>query len=296
MARGASREAEHDYAVDAAATFKLDTYRGAVDVKASDDGKIHVKIFEDVANTSDEAADRLFKRIEVQEKAAPGEVSIVVRNPAETRIRFVWDDPQRVDINYAVLVPRRCNLVLVTNDGGISVGDLSGGVDAKAKKGVVFLRQIDGNVRVNSDSGDIIISRCLGSVDLRARSGNVRMGTLRGGGDIRTTSGDIEVQHSRGGLFASTDEGDVTVGFEGEFHKDSKIDTNGGAITVRLDPAMSCQIRASSVWGRVHTTLPVALKSGGDGKRSLDGILNGGGRILALHANGGQIHIDPPRI
>jgi DUF4097 and DUF4098 domain-containing protein YvlB len=293
--RAAERTIERVYSVADGATLNLDTYRGAIDVKQSDDSRIHVKILEQIFAFESPEADPIFKRVEIEEKADAHAVSIVVRNPFETRVRFVWSEKEHIVIGCSILVPKTCNLVLATNDGGMTVDNLSGNIDARAKKGTVFFRRIEGDIRAEADDGDMIISRCMGSVDLRARTGNIRVGTIARHGIVRTLNGDIDVGHALGGLVASAEAGNVTIGFEKEFPENVKIETNGGAINVQLDPGTRCRIKASSVWGRVHATLPLSVKSGGDGERSLDALFNGGGPLLLLHANGGQVHIALPR-
>ena len=39
--------------------------------------------------------------------------------------------------------------------------------------------------------------------------------------------------------------------------------------------------------------VPMAVRSGGDGRKTLVGTLNGGGPLVTLHANGGQVSIQP---
>lgn len=283
------------YPVADGATFALDAYRGTIEVQQSNDSRIHLIVSEQVADLDPTEAERVFKRVELTEKADAGAVSITVRNPAETRVLFVWKEKERVALNYSILVPKTCRLVLATSEGGITVGDFSGSIDAKAKKGVVFLRRIEGDIRAEADDGDLIISRCLGSASLRVRVGNIRVGTIGGRADLWALNGEINVQHAHRGLVASAEAGNVSIGLEKEFPEDVKIRTNGGAISVKLDPGARCRIQAKSIWGRVHAALPVLVKSGGNGERSLDALFNGGGPLLDLHADGGQVSIELPK-
>ena len=294
-AHAAEQVIQREYSVAGRATLKLDAYGGAIVVRQSDDARIHMRISEQVANAKPAEAEAIFKRVEIGEKADAGEVSIAVRNPAETRVLFVWKEKERVILNFSILVPKTCNVVLSTNDGGITVDDITGGVDAKAAKGTVFLRRIDGDIRAEADAGDLIVSRCLGAASLRVRSGDIRVGTIGRHADLWALSGDINVQHAHGGLLASAEAGNVSIGVEKEFPEDVTIKTNGGAIDVKLDPGARCRIRAKSVWGKVHAALPILVKSGGDGERSLDALFNGGGPLLDLHADGGQIKIGLPK-
>ena len=197
---------------------------------------------------------------------------------------------------YVVFVPPACTLDLVTNDGGITIGSMTANVNARARKGTIFMRGIDGNVHAETDHGNIVLSHCSGSATLKCFVGDIRVGTIRGHADFVTTNGDIDVQHALGGLNAKAEEGDVVADFPAKMSGNSSVTTNGGAITARISPTARCSIQASSVWGRVSTTLPIAVDSGGNEKRNLVGRLNGGGPEVLIHADGGQVHIDPPRI
>jgi hypothetical protein len=298
-ARATERVLLRDYPALPGATLKIDTYRGSVDVRESPDDRIHVEIHEDPGTDEPAEADRILGALKLDVTQDGATVSIVARNPSETGVHFVWQDRQKIVLAYAVLVPRVCNLDLATNDGGISVDandSMSGRVAVRARKGTVFLRWIDGNIKASVDTGDIIVSRCTGAIDLTAYVGNIRVGTVGGYAELHTTNGDIDLQHALGGVKTFAEVGDITVGLPGTFHHDSNISTNGGAITVRLDPAAHCSVQASSIWGRVRTALPFAVESGGNGKKSLVGRLNGGGALLQLHADGGHVRIDAPRI
>jgi DUF4097 and DUF4098 domain-containing protein YvlB len=294
-AHAAEQAIQREYSVAGGATLKLDTYRGTIEVGQSDDARIHLRISEQVTNAEAAEAAAIFKRVEIGEKADAGAVSVVVRNPAETRVLFVWKEKERVALNYSILVPKTCSVVLSTNQGDINVNDITGSVDAKAAKGTVFLRRIDGDIRAEAEAGDLIVSRCLGSASLRVRSGNIRVGTIGRHADLWALSGDINVQHAHGGLVASAEAGNVSIGLEKEFPEQVKIKTSGGGIDVKLDPGARCRIQARSVWGKVHAALPILVRSGGDGERSLDALFNGGGPLLELHADGGQVYIGLPK-
>lgn len=297
--RAAERVEREDYPAPPGATLKLDTYRGGIDVRDSPDDRIHVEIYEDPGTDDPAEMSRILGRLQIARRQEGTDISIVIRNETETGVRFVWQGQEKISLSCILRVPRVCNLDLATNDGGVSVDSsttLVGRVRARAHKGTVFFRFVDGDIVASTDNGDMVLSRCQGSVDLKAYVGNIRIGTVRGRAVLRTINGNIELQHPFGGVEASAEAGDITVELPRSFDRESSIRTNSGAITVRLDPAAHCLVRASSVWGHVRTALPFAVESGGDGKRSLVGRLNGGGALLVLHANGGQVRIDPPRI
>jgi len=293
--RAAERISRAAFSVGHGATLKVDTYRGSIDVQEATDGQIHIEGHVDPGVDDPVKSEQMLQRLQLEIRQEGNTVSIVQRNPRETGVRFVWENPEDVVIYYVLQVPPGCNVDLATNGGGITVGNLTGSVDARAKNGSIFLRRIDGSIHASTEGGDIVVSHCVGSVVLKALLGGIRIGTVTGHAELHATNGDIEVQHALGGLNASTEMGDVTAAFPAAFNRDSSVKTNGGAITVRIDPAAHCSIQASSIWGKVRTTLPIAVDSGGNEKRKLAGRLNGGGALMVIHADGGQVHIDAPK-
>ena len=298
-ARAEERIVQRDFEAQPGATLKIDTYRGSVDVRDSPDGRIHVAIHMDPGTDEHDEADKILQRLQLDVRQDGAVVSIVARNPAETRVRFVWEEKQKISLAYGVRVPRACNLDIATRDGGVSVdalGAIAGRMTVRATKGTVFLRNIDGDISAAVDNGDLVVGRCSGSVDLKVSVGNIRVGTVAGPATLQSTNGDIELQHGLDAVKASAEAGEISVGLPRTFGRDSTIKTNGGGITVRMDPGAHCSLQASSVWGHVHTALPFVPESGGDDKRTLVGRLNGGGALLTLRADGGQVRIEAPRI
>ena len=297
--RATERVERLDFPAPSGVSLKLDTYRGGIDVRDSADGQIHVEIHEDPGTDEPAEMARILSGLRLERKREGALISVVIRNPDETGARFVWEENRKINLSYAIRVPQACNLDLATNDGGVSVDaptTIVGRMAVRARKGTVFFRFIDGDIAAAVDTGDLVVSRCTGAVNLKAYVGNIRVGTVGGDATLRTTNGDIDFQHALGAVNASAEAGEITLGLPKTFDRDSTVKTDGGAITVRIDPAAHCSVQASSVWGRVHTALPFAVESGGGGRKTLVGRLNGGGALLMLHANGGQVRIDAPRI
>jgi hypothetical protein len=290
-AHGAERDVNQVFPVQPGCTLKVDVDRGGITVEESDASEVRVAIHVEIGADTEAEADRLGEALQLEIKAENNIVSVRARNPVETGVRLTWRDDNPIDLTCKIFVPRRCNVVLTTRHGGITVGSLQGRVVARTGTGTVFLHRIDGSVDARTQNGDVIVSRCSGAAVLRTLGGTIRAGTMGGRVDLKNSGGDIEVQAARAGLTASADVGDVTVGFPRDFSGDSEINASYGNIVAKIDPAASCVVRASSVWGRVQSALPLAVESGGNGRSQLAGRLNQGGPVLTLHANGGQVRI-----
>jgi hypothetical protein len=295
-ARAREREVTRTYPAPAGCALQLDTYRGDVEVEPASGAQIRVEVHLDVAIPDDREADRLLDRLQLDLKQEGNLVSVFARNPHEMGLRFVWQDRERIRIDYTIAVPPGCDVRIITADGEISVRDVTARVRVRTARGGIVCKRIRGDLDASSGSGDLILSHCDGAAVLQTGRGEIRAGTIAGPAQVRAVNGDIDIQHALGGISAFAEAGSITVGVGPDFGRASSLLTDGGAITVRLDAATRCTVDASSVWGRVHTALPFAVQSGGDGKKRLVGRLNGGGPELKIHADGGQVQIDPARI
>jgi hypothetical protein len=277
------------------AALKVECYRGSVAVEASTDGQFHIEITVDSGTDDPVRSKRLLKAVLTEIAPAGPAVDVAVRNPSETGWHFDDGEPSRLSIYCHCLVPAACDLTIATRNGGITVGDLAGRIEVRGRNGTLFLRSIRGDIQGEEEGGDVVLSHCTGSARFRAMQGNIRAGVVEGKMEATTTNGDIDVQGALGGAVLSATAGNITLGLPKDPAGATRIETDGGAITVRIDPEVHCSVRATSVWGKVHlrTMVPMAVRSGGDGRKTLVGTLNGGGPLVTLHANGGQVSIQP---
>jgi len=292
-ARAFEREVTRTFPVEPGCTVKVDLYRGNMSIEEDDVSEVRVGIRLEVGVETEAEANRALGTLQLDLKSEGNAVSVVARNPAETRVRFVWNDKYQVDFSCKITVPRQCNVDLRTREGTITVGSLTGHVAARTETGNIFIRRIDGSVDASTQFGSLIVSRCTGATTLQTLKGTIRAGTLGGRASLKNMTGSIEVLAARAGVTAYAEAGDVVIGFPRDFTGDSDIRALGGNIDASIDPAANAVIKASSVWSRVQSKLTLAIESGGDGKRSLIGRLNDGGPVLTLHANGGHVKILP---
>jgi hypothetical protein len=277
--------------------LKIDTHRGSLIISTGDVSFIRVEIHMQPGADKREEGDEILQHLRLDLNPESNGLSIFARNIAETRVRFVWEEKQKINLAYYILVPKDCSLDLRTQDGGITVGDLHSTVSAHANRGAIALKHIQGAVEAETDTAAIIVAHCDSDVTIKDNLGDIRLGTVDGVLTASNTSGDIEVQHAQGGAKLYANAGDITIGFAAGVTKDAEVKTNGGSIYVRLDPLTHCRIDASSnPLGKVTSKVAFKLTSGGNKTSALGGEMNGGGPLLGLHAHGGYVEINPPRI
>ena len=119
---------------------------GGVSVKGWDQHQVLVRArVQTGAPTQDEAVG-LGRQIRIETSGA----KIFASGP-ESRKNYHWD------VSYEVFVPRRADLSLETQNGGISIADVNGRIDFTALNGGVVLKRVGGEVRGSTTNGGLII-------------------------------------------------------------------------------------------------------------------------------------------
>lgn len=290
-AAAAQRVERQAFAVQPGCTVRLDAYRGAIQVEASTDDTVQVRVTVDYVTESYAQAEAVLSGFQLAAVTAGNEIRLLARNPKDRGTRFTWDKSERPRVVYHLTVPTHCNLDLQTPDGGITVAPLRGEMRARGELGTIFFRQVDGSIEAATSTGNIIVSRCTGTVNLKSVQGDVRIGTVGGLASLRTVDGDIEVQTAYAAVDAATANGDVTAGFA-KLADPSRIKTSLGSIRATVNPSAAFSLQAAASFGKVLAKVDVAAVKGGNGRSKLRGNYQGGGPLLDLKASSGNVVIE----
>lgn len=291
--RAIEREVVRTFPVSGDAQLKVEIVRGIITVEERDALEIKVTAFVDFRTEAVDKAARLEAALNLTMTADGPLITVRAQDPAGRGVRLEVGESAPVDLECRISVPRTCSVELATREGPITVGNLSGRMIVRTTQGNIFLRRIDGTIDARTQAGDVTISRCSGAVVASTVQGSIHVGTLGGRAELKSANGEIEVLAARGGLDVSAESGDVIVGFPRQRSGEARVRTGYGNILATIDPAANCVVQASSFWGKVQSTLPLTVETGGDGKSQLTGRLNQGGPRLTLSASGGNVKIKP---
>ena len=189
---------------------------GGVQVKGWDQNQILVRArVQTGAPTADEAA-ALARQIRIETSGA----KIFASGP-ESRRDYHWD------VSYEVLVPRRADLSIETQNGGIKIADVTGRIDFNAVNGGVVLKKVGGAVRGSTTNGGLVIEL----------SGDRWDGESL---DVSTTNGGIIMsvpENYSAHLQTGTVNGSVSVDFpvtvQGRITKQIALDLGSGGAPVK---------------------------------------------------------------
>jgi hypothetical protein len=142
---------------------------GGVSVKGWDQNQVLVRARVQTGAPTAEEAKSLAGQIRIETSGA----KIFASGP-EGRRDYNWN------VSYEVFVPRRADLSVETQNGGIAIADVNGRIDFTALNGGVVLKRVGGAVRGSTTNGGLIIElsgdRWDGeSLDVSTTNGGVMM-------------------------------------------------------------------------------------------------------------------------
>ena len=119
---------------------------GGVSVKGWDQNQVLIRARVQTGAPTAEEAKSLAGQIRIETSGA----KIFASGP-ENRRDYHWD------VSYEVFVPRRADLSVETQNGGIAIADVNGRIDFTALNGGVVLKRVGGAVRGSTTNGGLVI-------------------------------------------------------------------------------------------------------------------------------------------
>jgi hypothetical protein len=189
---------------------------GGVSVQGWDRNEILVRARIQTAGPTEAEANELAKQISIE----TGDSKIFASGPPN-RTDHWWS------VSYEIFVPRRSNLSLKTNNGGISIADVNGRLEFSALNGGVNLRHVGGTVRGGTTNGGL----------------NVELSGDRWDGealDVSTTNGGVSMsipENYSARLETGTVNGRLSIDFpvtvQGDITRELAVTLGSGGATIR---------------------------------------------------------------
>jgi DUF4097 and DUF4098 domain-containing protein YvlB len=211
------------------------------------------------------------------------------------------------------------NITLQTGGGNIKIASAKGDIKAESGGGsVVVLSGLQGAV-LETSAGSIRVDKCSGTVKATTGGGSVDLGEIGGPAEIETGAGSIRLASAKGRVRAQTGGGSIQLdgatsvqaetaaggiivkllsssgGAGGR--NNSTLETSAGDITVYLANDLPISIRAAIEVANGHTIksdfsdIRVSSEGGQWGPQTVtaEGQLNGGGPVLKVRTNSGNV-------
>ena len=209
------------------------------------------------------------------------------------------------------------NVSLQTGGGNIKVASAKGEIKAESGGGnVVVLSGLRGAV-LETGGGSIRVDKCSGPVKATTGGGSVDLGDVGGAAQIETGAGSIRLASANGRVQAQTGGGSIQLdgatSVQAETaaggivvklvssaggRNNSSLETAAGDITVYLANDLAISIRAEIEAANGHTIrsdfsdIHVSSEGGPWGPKTVtaEGQLNGGGPVLKVRTNSGNVN------
>jgi DUF4097 and DUF4098 domain-containing protein YvlB len=203
-----------------------------------------------------------------------------------------------------------------TGGGNIKIASAKGKLGAESGGGSIMVVSCLQGATLDTGGGNIQVERCQGTVRATTGGGSVDLGDIGGPAEIETGGGSIRLSSAKGPVKAETGGGCIELngvpsaraetgggGIIAKFlasgdRTDSTLETSAGDITVYLATDLSISIRANIELANGHRIIAsdfpdihIASEGGEWGPRtaSAEGQLNGGGPVLKVRTNSGNI-------
>ena len=181
--------------------------------------------------------------------------------------------PKHLQVRMEVEVPTRTNLDIRTGGGDVKVNHLEGETNLETSGGDVKASELKGNLNARTSGGDMELRNLTGDISVKTNGGDITLENVHGRVEAHTSGGDVTASRARGNA------------------KGGEIETSGGDIELRLDPAINLRLDASTSSGEVTSNLPRLSVTGEISSSRLHGTLGSGGETLRVHTNGGSVRI-----
>jgi hypothetical protein len=198
-------------------TIAIDGRRnGGVSVKGWDQNQVLVRARVQTGAPTEDEARALGGQVKIETSGA----KIFASGP-ETRKDYQWN------VSYEVFVPRRADLSVETQNGGIAIADVNGRIDFTALNGGVVLKRVGGAVHGSTTNGGLVIElsgdRWDGdSLDVSTTNGGVMMSVPE------NYSAHLETGTVNGGISV-----DFPVNVQGRLTKQVAFDLGSGGPLVK---------------------------------------------------------------
>ena len=277
----AGSQIEKTLKLDPGGRFVLEADEGSVDVVGTNQAGASVVI------TS--YRDDLEKEVDFKFEEDAG----VVRVREHRRNWFFLDflfDP--LGLHYEIRVPRSTTLEIKTGGGAIRVDSTVGYADLKTSGGPIEISNLIGDVHAHTSGGQIRAEQIQGEIEVGTSGGGIEADSIDGGLVADTSGGQIRINGVTGRVRAHTSGGSIDATLSKGNAHGGMLDTSGGSIYVRLDPAVNLEVDASSSGGGVTSRVPLR-GAGSNSCDALRGTLGSGGELLHVHTSGGSVLIEP---
>ena len=258
-------------------TFKADTDLGNINVtgSSSDDVKIVITGNPDYKNNFN---------ISAVESSDGVDLKIIFKENIDHSYK-------NLSLSINVSVPSSYSLDLKTKGGNIKANNIKGEINIASGGGNIKMNSISGNTVLNTMGGNIAINSINGNLNVVTQGGNILADEFKGNIKVETKGGNITLAGSDGSVDALTYGGNISVDYLGS-NMGIDLKTMAGNVTLKLPESTNADMKINTSVGKIVSDFITPEKSGQySTSSSASGKINGGGSMIVLETNAGNIHL-----
>ncbi|HEX4001453.1 MAG TPA: DUF4097 family beta strand repeat-containing protein [Candidatus Acidoferrales bacterium] len=267
--------------LDPGGRFVLEADEGSVTLTGSDQSGATVVV------TS--YRDDFQKEVDLSFEEDAGIARVRERRRYWNPLEFLFDP---LGLHYEIRVPKSTTLEIRTGGGAIKVDSTVGYADLKTSGGWIEMSNLTGDVHAHTSGGYIHADQIRGEIDVQTSGGGIEADSIDGELAADTSGGAIRINGVTGRVRAHTSGGSIEASLGRGNAKGGDLDTSGGSVYVRIDPAVNLNVDASSSGGGVTYGIPLRGVDSSWSRNAVRGTLGSGGELLRVHTSGGSVRLE----
>jgi DUF4097 and DUF4098 domain-containing protein YvlB len=263
-----SAHEEKRFQVAGTPDLSLTTFDGSVEVRSWDRPEVLVEVEKRASDKTTAEA------IKISVEQSGNTIAIDVKRPDGAQAVFGF----RVSPSARIVasVPRRCNLVVRSEDGSIRIERVDGRIAMHSRDGSLRGIDLSGTILARTGDGSMQFNNVSGALDLESGDGGARVSGRLQAVKLKTGDGSVEVRAVDGSVMT----------------EDWEIRTGDGGLKLELPESFSANLDASTSDGGVRIVgfgAPTRNGRDQDSRGDLKRQLGAGGKLLRLRSDSGTI-------
>jgi RNA polymerase sigma factor (sigma-70 family) len=250
-------------------TLKLNVFNGPIDVVASEENGVKVRLIKESRASTEELAKQDLQHIQVTMSQDRDMVTVRATKAPEAKSN------EQLRVSAEVQVPQESLLVLATSNGAVTMkGGKNSSWVANTSNGAISAENHAGALHLHTSNGPIHVSGGTGPLDLTTSNGTIEMDSVHAKVDAHSSNGPIR--------------------FKGKFLPGQEnLTTSNGSVIVDIPSDSQFKINATTSNGLITTGF--ALESSGKKRKThLEGNVGSGADFsLEIHTSNGNIVVNP---
>jgi len=179
-----------------------------------------------------------------------------------------------------------------TSYRGVRLSRVGGDARVKTAHGEVEASDVAGTMVAEASYDDVVLARIKGHVEVTVEHGGLRADGLEAGARVKASGDDVILQGFRGAVAVEARRGGVQLEPGGPLTEPVSVKASNGGIELEVPPGSRFRLDAETRRGSLDVDVPGLAVSFVD-RDHATGVLGGGGSLVHLAADHGDIKVTP---